>query len=114
MQNTSASATTKIENVIQVAERIATLAELVRATDIAAQDSRFIVVISDTEAAQSLNVQVTELREYVALAKKNIAKGMCSSKEEIFSELILGMCQTAFRLMLPASSVSVSIDVVIP
>ena len=106
--------TTRLQDVILVAERIATIAELVRSTDVAAQDSRFIPIITDNEAVEALTKQVAELREYVAIAKRHLAKGMTFGKAEIFSELLIGMSQIILVCMMPASSVSVSIDVVTP
>lgn len=99
----------KIESVIEVAERTATIAELVLASDAVAADSRFVPILSDSEMASSLSECVSEIRHYVAMAKRNINKGMTGSKEIIFCELILGMSQGIMVRLMPGT-VSVAID----
>jgi hypothetical protein len=104
--------TVKLESVIKLAERIATIAELVRAADVAAADSRFVPILSDTQPVVVFAERVAEIREYVDMAKRNIAQGMTESKEEIFSELIIGMCQGIVVGMMPGASVTVELGFV--
>lgn len=99
----------KIETAIEVAERTATLAELVLAADAVVADSQLVPILSDSETASGLSECIAEIRHYVAMAKRNMAKGMTGSKEEIFSTLLLGMSQGIMVRLMPGT-VSVAID----
>lgn len=99
----------KIETAIEVAERAATLAELVLAADAVVADSQLVPILSGSEAASGLSERIAEIRHYVAGAKRNMEKGMTASKEEIFSELLIGMSNGIMVNLMPGS-VSLTID----